>query len=68
MPEKYDPYITLKKVACEATTIGLVAVATYLVDAGFEELVLGCPEYATIILVVSAIVRGLLNWYKHKNK
>jgi len=62
-----DNLITLKKVLTEGGTIAGVSFLTYLVDTGFEELTLGYPEYILIIGLGSALTRGFLNWWKHKD-
>ena len=63
----YDKWLTLKKVLIQAGIIGVVAFATDLSDNGMVDLIQAYPEYMVYLVTISAILIGLLNWWKHHN-
>lgn len=47
--------------------VGAVAMGTFFVNLGAPELISSYPEYAAIIIAVSAVITGIIHWYNHKD-
>jgi hypothetical protein len=62
----YELSITLKKLLYQAVIVGLVAVGTFFVDFIIPQLTLEYPEYAIILVAITPIIVGILDWIKHR--
>jgi len=64
--KSYDFWITFKKLILEAATVGAISALLYLADVGLPEVALNNQTYALLIMTLAAFVRGIANWWKHK--